>query len=102
MNRKSGGSQSGMSGGQSSGGSRGYSESGNQGGGRDSREGRSGQSRRGYIEAKEQNKEKSEKMKNLEDYMKSIAEDITEAIEGASPEERSMTKQKLQMIAQKM
>lgn len=94
------GSQGGQSSGGSSGGSRGYSESGSQG--RDSREGRSGQSRRSYMESKEMGKDKGEKMKNLEDYMKSIAEDITEAIEGASPEERSMTKQKLQMIAQKM
>lgn len=92
-------SSSGMSGG-SQGGSRGYSESGSQG--RDSREGRSGQSRRSYMESKEMGKDKGEKMKSLEEYMKSIAEDITEAIEGASPEERSMTKQKLQMIAQKM
>lgn len=81
-----------------------YSGSGSQGGsqGRDSREGRSGQSRRSYMESKEMGKDKGEKMKSLEEYMKSIAEDITEAIEGASPEERSMTKQKLQMIAQKM
>lgn len=81
-----------------------YSGSGSQGGsqGRDSREGRSGQMRRSYIESKENGKDKGEKMKSLEEYMKSIAEDITEAIEGASPEERSMTKQKLQMLTQKI
>lgn len=81
-----------------------YSGSGSQGGSqwRDSREGRSGQMRRSYIESKENGKDKGEKMKSLEEYMKSIAEDITEAIEGASPEERSMTKQKLQMLTQKI
>lgn len=68
----------------------------------DTREGKSGQMRKYYMESKEMGKDKGEKMKSLEEYMKSIAEDITEAIEGASPEERSMTKQKLQMIAQKM
>lgn len=96
-----GGMSGGMSGGQSSGGSmggnRGYSESG-----RDRREGRSGQMRRGYMEAKEQGKDKQDKMKSLEDYMKSMAEDLTEAIEGASPEERTMAKNKLSVLIQKM
>ena len=100
-----GGMSSGMSGGQSSGGSmggsRGYSESGSQSG-RDSREGRSGQSRRSYMESKEMGKDKQEKMKNLEEYMKSMAEDLTEAIEGATPEERTMAKNKLSLLVQKM
>ena len=53
-----------------SGSTRGYSES--EGGQyssrmqRDAREGRSGQSRRGYMESKEQGKDKQEKMKELE------------------------------------
>lgn len=85
---------------------RGYSES--EGGQyssrmqRDAREGRSGQSRRGYMESKEQGKDKQEKMKELESYMKSMAEDLTEAIEGATPEERSLAKQKLSALVQKM
>lgn len=109
----SGGSSSGMSsGGSSSGGmssgsmgSQGGSNSGSRGysdGGRDSREGRSGQSRRGYMEAKEKGADKQQKMKELEDYMKSMAEDLTEAIENASPEERSMVKNKLSVLTQKM
>ena len=95
-----------MSGG-STGGTRGYSERG-EGGQyssrmqRDSREGRSGMMRRGYMEAKEMGKDKGEKMKELEEYMKSMAEDLTEAIEGASPEERTMAKQKLQVLVSKM
>lgn len=96
-------SSSSMGGGQSSGsmgsqgGSRGYSESG-----RDRREGRSGQSRRGYMEAKEKGADKQQKMKELEEYMKSMAEDLTEAIEGATPEERAMAKNKLSVLVQKM
>lgn len=114
-----GGSTSGMSGGQSSGGSnggsRGYSEQG-EGGQyssrmqreeRDSREGRSGQSRRSYMETKEMNKgnsqqEKQEKMKELENYMKELSTDVTEMISDASPEEKSMLKQKLQVLMQKV
>lgn len=100
-----GGMSSGMSGGQSSGGSmggsRGYSESGSQGG-RDSREGRSGQSRRGYMEAKEQGKDKQAKMKELEEYMKELSMDVTEMIGDASPEEKTMLKNKMQVLMQKI
>lgn len=99
----SGGSSIGMSGG----GTRGYSEGGQyasrmQDGGRDRREGRSGQSRRGYMEAKEQGKEKGEKMKELEKYMKELSEDVTEMIGDASPEEKTMLKQKMQVLMQKL
>lgn len=80
---------------------RGYEE-GSRNNRRDGREGRSGQSRRGYMEAKEQGKDKQSKMKELEEYMKSMAEDLTEAIEGATPEERTMAKNKLSVLVQKM
>ena len=89
-------SSGGMSGGSSNGGQ--YSSRTQ----RDAREGRSGQSRRGYMEAKEQGKDKQAKMKELEEYMKSMAEDLTEAIEGATPEERAMAKNKLSVLVQKM
>ena len=69
---------------------------------RDAKEGRAGAKRKGYMEAKEMGKEKAEKMKNLEEYMKSMAEDLTEAIEGATPEERAMAKNKLSVLVQKM
>ena len=112
MDRESGrmyysgsGSQGGMSGRQSSGdsmgGSRGYSESGSQGG-RDSREGRSGQSRRSYMESKEMGKDKQEKMKSLEEYMKELSSDVTEMISDASPEEKSMLKNKMSVLMQKI
>lgn len=96
------GSTSGSMGGSSS---RGYEESyGNRGGnqgGRDRREGRSGMSRRSYMESKEMNKDKSEKMKELENYMKELSEDVTEMIQGASAEEKSLLKQKMQVLMQK-
>ena len=107
-----GGSSSGMSGGSSGGssggggGSRGYSEG--DGGQyasrmqRDGREGRSGQSRRGYMEAKEMGKDKATKMKELEEYMKELSTDVTEMIGDASPEEKTMLKQKMQVLMQKI
>lgn len=122
-----GGQSSGGSSGGNSGGSRGYSDgydegsrrgyedgyrdgerSGrNSGGRRDGREGRSGQSRRSYMESKEANKgnspqEKQEKMKELEKYMGELGSDITEMISDASPEERALLKQKMQVLVQKL
>lgn len=100
---QSSGGMSGGSSGGSSGGQMGYSESGGGSqGGRDSREGRSGQSRRGYMESKEQGRDKQEKMKELERYTKELSEDVTEMIGDASPEEKSMLKQKLSALAQKI
>lgn len=77
------------------------------GGRRDGREGRSGQSRRSYMETKEANKgnspqEKQEKMKELEKYMGELGGDITEMISDASPEERALLKQKMQVLVQKL
>lgn len=85
-----------------------YTESGDMGGQyasrmqRDSREGRSGQMRKGYMEAKEMGKEKGEKMKELEAYTKELAEDVTEMISGASPEEKNLLKTKMQTLIQKI
>lgn len=123
----SGGQSSGGSSGGNSDGSRGYSDgydegsrrgyedgyrdgerSGRSSGGRrDGREGRSGQSRRSYMESKEANKgnspqEKQEKMKELEKYMGELGSDITEMISDASPEERALLKQKMQVLVQKL
>ena len=69
--------------------------------GRDRREGRSGMSRRSYMESKEQGKDKNEKMKELENYMKELSEDVTEMIQGASAEEKTMLKNKMQVLMQK-
>lgn len=110
------GQSSGMSGGQSGsiqgGNTRSYqggrqSEGGNyssrmQDGGRDEREGRSGQSRRSYMESKEMGSDKQSKMKELENYTKELAEDVTEMISGASPEEKNLLKTKMQTLIQKI
>ena len=69
---------------------------------RDSREGRSGQMRKGYMEAKEQGADKQQKMKELEDYMKELSSDVTEMIGDASPEEKTMLKNKMQVLMQKI
>ena len=76
------------------------------GGMRDGREGRSGASRRSYIETKEMHPDNSQeskqaKMKELEKYMGELSGDITEMIAGASNEEKTMLKAKLQTLMQK-
>ena len=94
-----GSGSSSMSGGQSSGGSmsnaRGYSES------------RYDRAKRGYEETKSIHKDNSAeskqmKMKELENYMKELSTDVTEMIMDASPEEKSMLKNKMQVLLQKI
>ena len=117
MSGSQGGSSSGMSGSSGSsysgGSSRGYSEGysdgysegrseGQRNNQRDKREGRSGQSRRSYMESKEMGKEKGEKMKNLEEYMRDLGSDISELIQEASPEEKTMMKSKMSAIMSKI
>lgn len=99
-----GGSSSGMSGGSSNTGSRGYSEGGQMSSRmqRDGREGRSGESRRGYMESKEMGKDKSEKMQNLEEYAKTLTEDVTEMVQGMSPEEKALLRNKVQNLVSKI
>lgn len=74
---------------------------------RDGREGRSGISRRSYIQTKEMHPDNSQeskqaKMKELEKYMGELSGDITEMIAGASNEEKTMLKAKLQTLMQKI
>ena len=45
---------------------------------------------------------KQAKMKSLEAYMKELSEDISEMIEGASNEEKTMLRSKVQTLAQKI
>ena len=54
------------------------------------------------MEAKEQGKDKQAKMKELEDYMKELSSDVTEMIGDASPEEKAMLKNKMQVLMQKI
>ena len=88
-----------MDGGQSNSGSmsnaRGYSES------------RYDRAKRGYEETKSIHKDNSAeskqmKMKELENYMKELSTDVTEMIMDASPEEKSMLKNKMQVLMQKI
>lgn len=74
---------------------------------RDGREGRSGASRRSYMQTKEMHPDNSQeskqaKMKELEKYMGELSGDITEMIAGASNEEKTMLKTKLQTLVSKI
>ena len=98
-----GGSSMGSSSGMSSGSSMGYGD----GMMRDSREGRSGQSRRSYMETKEMHKgntqqDKDMKLKELDKYMNELSSDISEMIHDSSNEEKTMLKQKLNGLIQKI
>lgn len=102
----SGNSSIGMSGGMSTsstGGSRNYGGEN----GRDYREGRSGHARRGYMETKEAHpgnspEDKQRKTKELEKYMNELSSDVTEMISGASNEEKTMLKTKMQALLAKI
>lgn len=69
---------------------------------RDTREGRSGQTRRGYMEGKEQHQGKEKQIQELDKYMHELSDDITEMIEGASAEEKTLLQQKLSTLATKV
>ena len=74
---------------------------------RDHREGRSGMSRRSYMETKEMHpgnsaEEKQAKTRELEKYMSELSSDLTEMIAGASAEEKSMLKSKMQTLLSKI
>lgn len=75
--------------------SRGYSES------------RYDRARRGYMETKEMHKDnstesKQHKMKELENYMKELSSDVTDMITDMSQEEKTMLKNKMQVLMQKI
>lgn len=110
MGGSQGGSTRGYEEGYSDGNRRGYEEGYSQGsrsGQRDGREGRSGMSRRNYMETKEMHADnspesKQKKMRELEKYMGELSTDLTEMIAGASNEEKTMLKTKLQTLTQKI
>ena len=90
-----------------SGSTRGYSE--NNGGQYSSRMQREGmnesrydRAKRAYTETKEMNKDKGEKMKNLEEYMKELSSDVTSMISDMTPEEKTLMKQKMSVLMQKI
>lgn len=74
---------------------------------RDSREGRSGMSRRAYMENKELHKantpaDKEAKVRDLNTYMTELAADMSEIINDATPEEKSVLKSKLSALVTKI
>ena len=69
---------------------------------RDSREGRSYMSRRMYLEAKENNRDKSIQLRELEKYMQELSQDMTEMIADSSPEERQYMEKKMTALASKI
>lgn len=69
---------------------------------RDSREGRSGVLRKNYMETKEMHKDKDTTMQSLERYLHGITDDITEIVSGMAPDERTMLKNKMTTLANKL
>lgn len=86
----------------SNGGNSQYSEREFPGAFQDLREGRSPRSRRMYMEAKETHQDKTTQMRELEKYMQELAQDVTEMIEGSSPEERQYLSKKISALATKL
>jgi hypothetical protein len=69
---------------------------------RDRREGRSPMSRRSYMESKEMHHGKEVQLKELENYMQELTSDMTEIIQGASPEEKQLLQKKIMGLAEKI
>jgi len=69
---------------------------------RDSREGRSPMSRRYYMESKSMHQDKAKQLKDLENYMQELTTDVTEMIDGASPEEKQLLQKKLATLSTKI
>lgn len=65
-------------------------------------EGRSPMRRRMYMESKAMNHDKSARMKELEDYMSELSNDIMEMIENTTPEEKQILRQKISTLANKI
>lgn len=69
---------------------------------RDVREGASGMLRKTYIESKAMHKGKAENMKELEKYLQELSKDVSEMLVDASPEEKTLARNKMQVIMQKL
>lgn len=95
MNRSSGNSNRSNNGSNNSNGMMGYSES------------RYDRARRGYSESKEMHKDntsedKQAKMASLEEYAKELSNDVTDMIKDASQEERTVLRNKLNLLVSKI
>lgn len=69
---------------------------------RDYREGQSPLTRRTYMERKMHGGDKGAQMQELEKYMQELTHDLTEMVEGSSPEEKQMLQKKLSVLATKI
>ena len=69
---------------------------------RDAREGVSPMYRKMYMESKEMKHDKAKQMKDLENYVQELSNDIVEMVAEASPEERQMLHQKICLLATKI
>lgn len=94
-------SSQGQSGGNSGGSSKQYSEK-EYDIMRDRREGKSPMSRRTYMEAKESHSDKAHQMKELENYMQELTQDVVEMVEGASAEEKQYLSKRVAALANKL
>ena len=59
-------------------------------------------SRKYYMESKEMHHGKEKQIEELERYLKELSEDITEMISGATTEEKTILKQKLAQLTNKI
>lgn len=69
---------------------------------RDEREGKSHMSRKMYMESKQMHQDKNIKLKDLEKYLQELSSDISEMIEGASPEEKQLLEKRLISLGNKI
>lgn len=69
---------------------------------RDRREGRSPMNRKMYMEAKEMHHGKESQLKELENYMHELTNDVTEMIKDSSPEEKQLMQKKIAALAEKV
>lgn len=65
-------------------------------------DGRSFRSRRMYMESKKQRSDKSTQMKELENYMQELTQDIVEMVEGSSQEEKQYLSKRIAALANKI
>lgn len=69
---------------------------------RDPMEGKSGRRRKKYMDGKHGVHDKGKQLQELEAYMQDLTSDLTEMIQDASPEERSLLQTKINILASKI
>lgn len=84
--------------------SSGQNSNGNQGNDNSTNQydGRSSRSRRMYMESKMQHSDKTVQMKELENYMQELTQDIVEMVEGSSQEEKQYLSKRVAALANKI